>query len=231
MKITPEILDALDRAISDTGSIYKFAKALGVSHSTVFFWKTGRTSSINRQIWKNLRKLLKPYFAQPALASDAGEKLSTALIREERAPYGGKPGAYPMVNGRKLAFFDPLVRSAASFVQEHAFGQFYFNAVAGVTAFALRVDDSLANEIFRKESTLLVESGRPPVSGELVIAKCKGLEQVLFCTFLRDGDLYKLVPYGRNDLAPIQWDSASSSSGTLDWMYPVLEANIPFSPQ
>lgn len=231
MKITPEILDALDRAISDTGSIYKFAKALGVSHSTVFFWKTGRTASINRQSWKTLRKILKPYLAQPSLSfEEVGEK-TPLMIREERAPYGSKPSAYPLVAGRKLVFFDPMVRSAAAFVREHSFGQFYFNAVSGVTAFALRVDDTLSNEIFTRESTLLVESGRPPVSGELVIAKRRGIDEILFYTFLQEENAYRLVPYGKSHAEPLRWESSISSSGILDWIYPVLEANIPFGPR
>ena len=46
--------------------------------------------------------------------------------------------------------------------------------------------------------------------------------------FRQEEDSYKLVPYGKSDAEVIRWEKKSSSSGLLDWIYPVLEANIKF---
>lgn len=230
MKITPEILNALERAINDSGSIYKLAKELGISHSTIFFWRTGRTTNINRQMWNScLRKKLKPYLAAPAYPSEITEdKESARFVREPRIVYGAKPSVYPVVYCRKLVHFDPRVRATASFVQEYSTGQFHFVALAGVTAFALRIDESVQNDILIQGSTLLVETGRPPVNGELVIVRGKGEDDISFYTFHAEETSYRLVPYGRKDKEEIRWDNTTSSTELLDWIYPVLEANIMF---
>lgn len=225
MKITQEILEALECAINDSGSIYKFAKELGVSHSTVFFWKTGKTTSINNQVWGScLRKKLRPY-----LSSKAGEPSGKGvLVRERKNSYGSRPKSYPVVSIRKLAFFDPNVISTAAFLQEYSLGSFFFNTVGTAGAFALRIEENGKNEIFTQGSTLLVESGRPPVSGELAVVKCKDASEASFYIFRQDDDTYKLIPYGKSDAEVVLWEKGASSAGLLDWIYPVLEANIKF---
>ena len=224
MKITQEILEALECAINDSGSIYKFAKELGVSHSTVFFWKTGKTTSINNQVWgSSVRKKLRPYLNSKGASSGKGNQ-----VRERKNSYGSRPRSYPVVGFRKLAFFDPNVISASAFVQEYSLGNFFFNTAGTPGAFALRIEENGKNEIFAEGSTLLVESGRPPADGELVVVKCKEITEPSFYMFRQEEDSYKLVPYGKSDAAVIRWEKKSSSSGLLDWIYPVLEANIKF---
>lgn len=231
MNITPEILTALERAINDAGSIYKLAKELNISHSTIFFWRTGKTSKINGKTWNNgLRKKLRPYLSVPAEHTDDEENSSGTVlrVREPRAPYGDKTRSYPLVPYRKLAFFDPNIKSTSVFVQDHASGYFPFMSVAGVTAFALRMDDTLPNEIFTTESTLLIECCRPPLNGEIVLARCKGQKDPRIYRFIQEEEKYRLIPYGCSMYEELQWDDSISSSEILAWIYPVIEANIQY---
>ena len=226
MKITQEILDALECAINDSGSIYKFAKELGVSHSTVFFWKTGKTANINRQVWGScLRKKLRPYLKNN---NPGGVSGTVSMIRERKSSYGNRPRAYPVVGYNKLVFWDPNMKSISVFLQEYSLGNFFFNTVGSAGAFALRIEEDGINGIFIGGSTVLVESSRPPVSGELVIARCKDSSGAGFYTFNQEEDIYKLTPYGKKNAKAIQWDRKLTSAGLLDWIYPILEANIQY---
>lgn len=224
MKITDEILEALECAIRDSGSIYKLAKELGISHSTIFFWKTGKTSSINRQLWSScLRKKLRPYLEKKD-PSDP-EK----CVCEKKIAYGNRPKSFPVIGFKKLAFFDPYIKSTSAFVQEHSLGQFFFSSVGSPLAFALRMEENGVNEVFTENSTLLVESGRPPQPGEIVVAKLKNETSAAFYIFKSDGAQYSLEPYYSRDTHPVCWESSISSSRILEWVFPVLEACLKFS--
>ena len=50
MKLNAEILDAIHRAVDYYGNTSQFAKEIGVAHSTVLFWLSGKTSNINGTI-------------------------------------------------------------------------------------------------------------------------------------------------------------------------------------
>lgn len=64
MKITTEIVRALERAIEHYGNVSQFAKSVGLAHSTILFWQSGKTTSISGNVWANkLRPALLPFMA------------------------------------------------------------------------------------------------------------------------------------------------------------------------
>ena len=69
MKITPEIMQALEKAIDHHGNVSQFAKHVGLAHSTILFWKSGKTTSISGNVWANkLRPALIPFIeAKPTI--------------------------------------------------------------------------------------------------------------------------------------------------------------------
>ncbi len=68
MKITPEVMKALNRAVEHHGNVSQFAKKVGISHSTVLFWQSGRTSNINGGVWvRKLRPALLPFMEDAQL--------------------------------------------------------------------------------------------------------------------------------------------------------------------
>ena len=59
--ITPEIHNSLEALIRDSESAFSVAQKIGVGHSTVGKWRSGKINKINNANWKNLYPLLKPY--------------------------------------------------------------------------------------------------------------------------------------------------------------------------
>lgn len=65
MKITPSIAAAIRRAIDYYGNPSQLANRIGVAHSTVFFWISGKTSSISGKLWQSkIRPVLAPFMDQ-----------------------------------------------------------------------------------------------------------------------------------------------------------------------
>ena len=66
MKITPSIAAAIRWAIDYYGNPSQLANRIGVAHSTVFFWVSGKTSSISGKLWQSkIRPVLAPFMEQP----------------------------------------------------------------------------------------------------------------------------------------------------------------------
>ncbi len=63
MKITPEVLDAVSRAAEHYGNVSQLAKTMGVAHSTILFWQSGKTTHISGKLWATkIKHILQPFF-------------------------------------------------------------------------------------------------------------------------------------------------------------------------
>ena len=61
MEITPEIMKLIKQSIDRHGNLTQFAQSIGVRHSTVVFWLSGKTKSINGGVWaKQVRPEIMP---------------------------------------------------------------------------------------------------------------------------------------------------------------------------
>jgi len=80
MRITPQIKKAIQQAIEAKGNLTQFAKSLGLAHSTIIFWLSGKTKGINGAVWvQRVRPAISrflppedPSLPQPSLAGDPG---------------------------------------------------------------------------------------------------------------------------------------------------------------
>ena len=64
MKITPSIIDAINKAIVYYGNVSQVAKNMGVAHSTVLFWISGKTENISGHLWiSKIRPVLAPFMS------------------------------------------------------------------------------------------------------------------------------------------------------------------------
>lgn len=62
MNITPEIKTAIKKAIDLHGNVTQFAKHMGIAHSTVLFWLSGKTTEVSGRLWaQKLRPSLLPF--------------------------------------------------------------------------------------------------------------------------------------------------------------------------
>ena len=74
MKLNPEILDAIRKAVVYYGNTSQFAKKIGVAHSTVLFWLSGKTANINGTIWeKRVRRVLREFMNSKPSSSETAQ--------------------------------------------------------------------------------------------------------------------------------------------------------------
>lgn len=223
IKITPEILAGLDKLIQKLGSVYKLAQELGVAHSTILFWKSGKTTKISAQLWQNkLKFLLRPYLT---------EDVSTqTYIKESVAEYGTLPQSFYLVSLQNMGNFDPNVESVISYISRSSVGQGYFSNVGGKTLFAVLVDQENFAPIFPYGTILLVESGRPACDGEIVLVKFREekLPKAMIFHF-REGE-FSLIPLDNNaGNKKICWQQGTNSLSFISWQYPLIESTLKLS--
>jgi|GEM_PF-6046272 len=58
MIIDKEIREAIRRAAENSGSPYRLSKALGVRHTTIRDWLSGKTKSISDENWERVRTVV-----------------------------------------------------------------------------------------------------------------------------------------------------------------------------
>ena len=51
--MTPELVELIDKAIDAHGNVTQLAKSMGIAHTTVLFWKSGKTKRISGKVWAN----------------------------------------------------------------------------------------------------------------------------------------------------------------------------------
>lgn len=93
MKVTPEILDAIDRASDYYGNITLLAQNLGIAHSTILFWRSGKTTNISRKTLygKDSPGIETVHAGRNPLQRDRKLDPAKYMVREERAAYGMPP--------------------------------------------------------------------------------------------------------------------------------------------
>ena len=222
MKVTPEILVAIDNAIEHYGNITQFAKHLGIAHSTILFWKSGKTSNISGQLWINkLRHELKP-FMHPS------PDQSRFLVREDSMPYTAehsvKVNKAPLATFSQIADFDPTIESPFTFAMNLGGKSVLFAREVKQGYFALELDETAKCGGFPLGSVLLVASGEYARNGDTVVAKLRDSNEIVIRHYTRENNHVKLSSVNGNDKT-YEWDTKNNSSYIV-WMYPVLEINL-----
>ena len=102
MNVTQDVKNALQRTIDAYGNVSQFAKAVGVAHSTVLFWLSGKSPNINGRIWmKKIRPALLPFLTpeeERLLAPDYKVLREPQALYSLRSPFAAsvpKPSDVP----------------------------------------------------------------------------------------------------------------------------------------
>jgi len=62
MKLTASLRKAIQLAINSCGNISRFSQMIGVEHTTVGLWMSGKTTSISGKVWQSkLLPVLSPF--------------------------------------------------------------------------------------------------------------------------------------------------------------------------
>ncbi len=93
MTITPEIKAAILKAIDLHGNVTQFAKHLGIAHSTVLFWLSGKTTIVSGRLWaQKLRPALAPWLTPGVVPPSSLPQAPSASSGGEMAlPEGYRP--------------------------------------------------------------------------------------------------------------------------------------------
>jgi len=123
MLITPEIQELLIRAIDYQGSITQLARKLGIAHSTIIFWQSGKTKEISGRVWaQKLRPLLLP-FASPEelnrISEDAYvlKQIGASAQIHSSGSQAKEQAALQVVPMTALAEWDPAIDSLDNLAQ------------------------------------------------------------------------------------------------------------------
>lgn len=198
MKVTPEILKALNRAKDYYGNTTQLAKHLGIAHSTILFWFSGKTKNISGQLWcRLLKEELAPFMA------DSDEK------RKEQ----GRKEVY-CVSCTQFMQFDPTMESPCHFAESHG-SAIDFSDKKSV---ALRLDGSVEFGHFPFDTCFVISCDEYPQDNQIVILKMRSGE-ILVRLFLKQEEKVLLKPlYGAEKV--LRWPLSENAQKIL-WIFPV----------
>ncbi len=231
MKVTPEILDAIDRASDYYGNITLLAQHLGIAHSTILFWRSGKTTNISGKLWiEKIHQKLKP-FMPGGIHYKEMESLNAAKyqLRDDRASYGSEQISkenpdVPITAFKDFTDFDPLVESPVDFTKKHPApsGSMKFACEVKDGYFALSSDASVKSS-FPDGTAFLIAWGEYPRDGGVVAAKLRDSGQILIAHFRKQDGQIRLHPLAGKKA--YEWPAKENSMNLL-WMYPVYEIRI-----
>lgn len=239
MKITQPILSAVERATVSFGNVSQLAKAMGIAHSTIFFWLKGKTTSMSGQLWQEKVRPVLAAFMTPEQLQEAGGAAAYTMHESPGVyrPLPG-PGAQSRIDAANVAIprhpirvvpfsalkkLDPTVDSVPRFLRENNLDSILFSQDTPRGAFGVRLSNE-CESVFMPGTDLLVSPNAHPGNGSLVIARIRKTEEVVIRQYMREGEcisLNSLVPGGSN----YSWNR-SDSIGYLLWLFPIFEAKI-----
>jgi len=201
MVITESIQNAIQTAIKKSGSVLSFARTIGVSHTTVTYWLTGRTRKINSTVWQNLLPLIGEYLAPgesmtypygPAAAASAN-----CVLREQSAVWYGAGAAQktvaPLLHLSDLADFDPQIDPIEEIIRERSQETAAFTSQVMPGHFAVEVEKEQKG-FFPAGTRLLLRWPDAPGDGDTVLAKLRGKKEFLFAVYTRKSNEIVLTP-------------------------------------
>lgn len=223
MNITPELRAVFKRVISEYGNASQFAKSIGVAHSTVLFWLSGKSPNVSGKLWlEKVRPALLPFLSRderqrfapelPFSTSSRASSLSASSSASSRKPA-------PLFSVGQLLEFDPVFESIENFIRRTPrIGSCPFTVPTTPVRFALKCPaPALPFEL-----NALIDGSARPHPGEIAVAAIQNTERILIATFYRAGDEAELLPFFEKNADKIRWNTRFSPN-YLRWIFPVLE--------
>ena len=200
MVITESIQKAIQSAIDKCGSLLSFSRSVGVSHTTVAYWLSGRTRKINSTVWDNLHPLIQEYLepgpggsSYPSEPRAAG---SPAYVLHEKLAgrYGISQNVpAPLLQLEDLKEFDPQIDSIEEIIRKKSKRVVSFTSPVQPGFFALEIDKKRSG-FFPVGTRLLLRGLDAPGDGDTVLVKLRNKKEYLFAVYTRRNDEVVLKP-------------------------------------
>jgi len=221
MKITQEILDAISRAAEQYGNVSELAKAMGVAHSTIIFWRRGQTASMSAKLWNTkVKDVLAPFMPSIRVAEPGGLYVhrNTTVERTVR-----------VIPLSQLSSFDPAIESITEFIRAIPNGAVHVFSMPGCFCFPA---EDIPNRDFPAGSYILALR-RHPKNGDRILGKLQETGEIFLGRYLRTGNTI-VVEVFRNTRTgtrteKISWD-CRSMHGVLLWGFPLAEVSMSLLP-
>lgn len=250
MLVTPTIKQILRTAANYYGNPATLAKAIGVAHSTVFFWLSGKTESISNSVWNlKVRPVLAP-FMTPDQRRQLGlddynietKPIPVGVLKEypiepeyiaqdgrrkqnifPMRPVPGKPVA--MVPFSALGRLDTANMPLGTFVCRERIGETRFSMERRRGFFAARVESKEASG-FEPRTELLISACDLPMEGDLVVVRFSSDGAVVVGNYHREHEWVTVTSILKEgDIRT--WD-CKNDLGFVLWCFPVFEAKLSF---
>jgi len=228
-EIDETIKAALKEAVKECGSVLKLSRLMGVSHSTVLFWSSGRTRCIDGDVWRyKVFPVLEPYLRGMGKgaygAFDQARPLEGAYACGCRIGAASRMREVPVIGLAQAAGFDPALEPFESYAKGCGEETALFATEPKAGYFALRIEGESMHPEFPDGTLILVAGGEFVKSGDIVAARIRSSGQVVVKRYLRSGSLNRLESINLAG-AVYEWD-CSLERGYLEWMHPVVEAKV-----
>ena len=232
MKLNPEILEAIRKAVDHYGNTSQFAKKIGVAHSTVLFWLSGKTANINGTIWeKRVRRVLREFMnPKPSSAEPAQDTLQDSRSRFDSGLESAENfslRAIPAVEFSRMHDFDPTMQSPVSFIKKCGLDMIPFANRCSNCSFGLILDKAAYWPSLPLGTRLLISGCDYAENGDIVVGKLRDPAELFCCRCFRTDDRTRLEPLNP-DLPVMEW-SNSENAEKMFWIFPVKEISINLS--
>lgn len=220
-EIDESIRAALRDAALDSGSVLKLSRKLGVSHSTVLFWSSGRTRRIDGDVWRyKVLPALEVYLRRRGASLDT----SPGDLSRSREKVPSAMHEVPVVALSQVLGYDPALEPFDVYARDCGCGTAFFAGEPRRGHFALRVEGRSMEPEFPDGTLILVAGGAFVESGDIVAARIRDGGRIFLGRYLRLGSKLRLEAINSPANA-FEWNIVSER-GFLEWIYPVIEAKV-----
>ncbi len=220
MKITQEITKALEKAIESYGNKAQFAKALGIAHSTLLFWLSGKTTEINGRLWATkLRPILMDYMDPSMVPELHMENCRAAYIAELQV----QNHKTKLLSFEDLAMLDIALMPIREFLQQFpAANSTVFAKETDATSFAVEIHPD--RKFFPGALQFLIAGNKHPKSGDIVLAKVRDPDTLILGLYNRNGSDISIAQIFSAKPKELLWNM-KTQPGFLSWIFPAVEMN------
>lgn len=236
IKITDEIRKAIREAAGEFGSILRFSRELGIAHSTVLFWLSGKTRSIDMEIRTyKLYPALEPYLSDPRykLQAKTFQMISPGHHRRNERKQFGVPQIHarqiPLLSMEMLKKINPMYSSMYDFVTENAEGMQLFACSDHCRYFALHIaHDNIGIEYMGHDMYALISIDDLSRNNDFVIAREAGSGDIVFRKFCKENDIVTLKEFSGSGKEK-SWNCLEERT-FLEWIYPICQIKFDINP-
>ena len=215
------IRSSLSEAVDRAGGVLAFSRRIGVAHSTVLFWLTGKTRRINSDLWRGrVYPEIESYLAENLREVDLG------VVREKYADsldgvFGEKQVlSVPVVREADMMNYDPVMESVRGFAEKFACEKAMFLCNARKRCFAVKLEDCDSLLSGCRETLLLCAADERVKNDAFAVLRMRGGERLRVCRVLCAGDSVVLEPFPGAE-ASEKWNYREDR-GRVEWMFPAL---------